>query len=117
MKDSLTVGFAGNPNCGKTTLFNAFTGAKLKTANWPGVTVERMEGRFDWKGQEIKLIDLPGIYSLDSYTIEERTAKQFLDRGHADVIVNVMDASLLERSLYLSLQLLKQNSSKQGNEN
>lgn len=109
MKDSLTVGFAGNPNCGKTTLFNAFTGAKLKTANWPGVTVERMEGRFDWKGQEIKLIDLPGIYSLDSYTIEERTAKQFLDRGHADVIVNVMDASLLERSLYLSLQLLKQN--------
>ena len=64
----ITVGFVGNPNCGKTTLFNAFTGAKLKVANWPGVTVERVEGETSYKGRPIKVIDLPGIYSLTSYT-------------------------------------------------
>lgn len=65
----ICVGFVGNPNCGKTTLFNAFTGAKLKVANWPGVTVERVEGRTSYKGQPIRVIDLPGIYSLTSYTM------------------------------------------------
>ena len=71
-KQVLKVAFVGNPNCGKTTLFNAFTGANLKVANWPGVTVERVEGESDYKGQKLKLIDLPGIYSLTSYSIEEK---------------------------------------------
>ena len=74
----ITVGFVGNPNCGKTTLFNAFTGAKLKVANWPGVTVERVEGETSYKGRPIKVIDLPGIYSLTSYTIEERSPANVL---------------------------------------
>lgn len=105
--NSITVGLIGNPNCGKTTLFNAFTGAKLKTANWPGVTVERTEGEIIWNGQNVHLIDLPGIYSLDSYTIEEKVAEKFLEEGEADVIINIADASLLERSLYLTMQLLE----------
>lgn len=72
---------AGNPNCGKTTLFNAFTGAKLKVANWPGVTVERVEGRTSYKGQPIRVIDLPGIYSLTSYTIEERVTRKCIEEN------------------------------------
>ena len=64
MKEEIRVGFAGNPNCGKTTLFNAYTGANLKVANWPGVTVEKKEGETSYKGQKMRLIDLPGIYSL-----------------------------------------------------
>ena len=64
MKDVINVAFIGNPNCGKTTLFNAYTGAKLKVANWPGVTVEKKEGQFEFEGQKMKLVDLPGIYSL-----------------------------------------------------
>lgn len=107
VQSSVTVGLTGNPNCGKTTLFNAFTGARLKTANWPGVTVERTEGEICWHGQTVRLIDLPGIYSLDSYTMEETVARKFLEDGEADVIVNVADASLLERSLYLTMQLLE----------
>ena len=70
MKQTINVAFVGNPNCGKTTLFNAYTGANLKVANWPGVTVERKEGETDYRGQHIKLIDTPGIYSLTSYSID-----------------------------------------------
>ena len=70
-KKPITVGFIGNPNCGKTTLFNAFTGANLKVGNWPGVTVEKKEGKTTYQGQEFRLIDLPGTYSLTSYTMEE----------------------------------------------
>ena len=103
----ITVGFVGNPNCGKTTLFNAFTGAKLKVANWPGVTVERVEGETSYKGRPIKVIDLPGIYSLTSYTIEERVTRKCIEDNEVDVIVNVVDASSLERNLYLTLQLLE----------
>ena len=103
----ITVGFVGNPNCGKTTLFNAFTGAKLKVANWPGVTVERMEGETNYKGHPIRVIDLPGIYSLTSYTIEERVTRKCIEDNEIDVIVNVVDASSLERNLYLTLQLLE----------
>ena len=72
----INVGFIGNPNCGKTTLFNAYTGANLKVANWPGVTVEKKEGKTFYKGQEFKLIDLPGIYSLTSYTMEEKVSRE-----------------------------------------
>ncbi len=103
----IRVGFVGNPNCGKTTLFNAFTGAKLKVANWPGVTVERVEGETSYKGRPIKVIDLPGIYSLSSYTIEEKVTRKCIEEKEVDVIINVVDASSLERNLYLTLQLLE----------
>ena len=103
----IRVGFVGNPNCGKTTLFNAFTGANLKVANWPGVTVERVEGQMNYKGRPIKVIDLPGIYSLTSYTIEEIVTRKCIEDNEVDVIINVVDASSLERNLYLTLQLLE----------
>ena len=95
---TIRVGFIGNPNCGKTTLFNAFTGANLKVANWPGVTVERIEGSFNYKGQDIRLIDLPGTYSLTSYTMEEQVARNCILNEETDVIIDVVDASALERN-------------------
>ena len=107
MKEEIRVGFAGNPNCGKTTLFNAYTGANLKVANWPGVTVEKKEGETSYKGQKRRLIDLPGIYSLTSYSMEEMVSRKVILGGEVDVIVNVVDASALERNLYLTLQLLE----------
>lgn len=103
----IAVGFVGNPNCGKTTLFNAFTGAKLKVANWPGVTVEKVEGEVCCEGRHIKVVDTPGIYSLTSYTIEEIVTRQCIEDDDVDVIINVVDASSLERNLYLTLQLLE----------
>ena len=103
----INVGFIGNPNCGKTTLFNAYTGANLKVANWPGVTVEKKEGRAVYKGQEFKLIDLPGIYSLTSYTMEEKVSRECIMSDEVDVIADVADASSLERNLYLTLQLIE----------
>lgn len=104
---SINVGFIGNPNCGKTTLFNAFTGANLKVANWPGVTVEKKEGHTTYHGQDYNLIDLPGIYSLTSYTMEETVSRQCIMSDDIDVIINVVDASCLERNLYLTLQLIE----------
>ena len=103
----ITVAFVGNPNCGKTTLFNALTGATLKVANWPGVTVERVEGEAKYKDQRIRVIDLPGIYSLTSYSIEEKVSRKCVMDEKVDVIINVVDASSLERNLYLTLQLLE----------
>lgn len=103
----LTVAFIGNPNCGKTTLFNAYTGANLKVANWPGVTVEKVEGSIEAHGYHIHLIDLPGTYSLTSYTMEEQVSRNFILSQDVDVIVDVVDASSLERNLYLTLQLLE----------
>ena len=102
----MTIGFIGNPNCGKTTLFNAYTGANLKVANWPGVTVEKVEGVMKDHDLTIHLVDLPGTYSLTSYTMEETVSRQFILSDEVDVIINVADASALERSLYLTLQLL-----------
>ncbi len=107
MKNTINVGFIGNPNCGKTTLFNAYTGANLKVANWPGVTVEKKEGQTEYEGETFKLIDLPGIYSLSSYTMEETVSRQCIMSDEVDVIVNVVDASCLERNLYLTLQLIE----------
>ncbi len=107
MKENLTIGFIGNPNCGKTTLFNAYTGANLKVANWPGVTVEKVEGAIKHHGLDIRLVDLPGTYSLTSYTMEEQVSRQFILSDEVDVIVDVADASALERNLYLTLQLLE----------
>ena len=103
----MTIGFIGNPNCGKTTLFNAYTGANLKVANWPGVTVEKVEGTYKDHGEKIRLVDLPGTYSLTSYTMEETVARNFILSDEVDVVINVVDASALERGLYLTLQLLE----------
>lgn len=107
MSAEMTIGFIGNPNCGKTTLFNAYTGANLKVANWPGVTVEKVEGAIKSHNMDIRLVDLPGTYSLTSYTMEETVSRNFILSGDVDVIINVADASALERSLYLTLQLLE----------
>ena len=107
MKKDIQVGFVGNPNCGKTTLFNAYTGANLKVANWPGVTVEKKEGAFKNHDARFKLVDLPGIYSLTSYTLEEKLTREYILESNVDVIVNIVDASSLERNLYLTLQLLE----------
>ncbi len=104
---SMTIGFIGNPNCGKTTLFNAYTGANLKVANWPGVTVEKVEGAYKFQGEKIRLVDLPGTYSLTSYTMEETVSRNFILSDEVDVVINVVDASALERGLYLTLQLLE----------
>lgn len=107
MKEELNVGFIGNPNCGKTTLFNAYTGAKLKVANWPGVTVEKKEGAMKYHDHHFKLVDLPGIYSLTSYTMEEKLSREYIMSDQVDVIVDIADASSLERNLYLTLQLIE----------
>ena len=104
---SLSIALAGNPNCGKSALFNAFTGIRQKTGNWPGVTVERKEGRMELDRREIRVIDLPGIYSLDAGSLDERVTRDYLLSRDADLIVNVVDASNLERNLYLTVQLLE----------
>ena len=107
MSENLTIGFICNPNCGKTTLLNAYTGANLKVSNWPGVTVEKVEGAIKDHDLNISLVDLPGTYSLTSYTMEEKVSRQFILSEEVDVIINVADASSLERNLYLTLQLLE----------
>lgn len=106
-EETVHVAFVGNPNCGKTTLFNAITGAKLKVANWPGVTVEKIEGEAEYEEVHMTLVDTPGIYSLTSYTIEEKVTRGCVMDDDIEVIVNVVDASCLERNLYLTLQLLE----------
>ena len=105
----LSIALAGNPNCGKSALFNAFTGIRQTTGNWPGVTVERKEGHFSLDGQAIRVIDLPGIYSLDAASLDERVTSDYLLSREADVIINVVDASNLERNLYLTVQMLEMN--------
>ena len=106
-REEITIGFVGNPNCGKTTLFNAYTGANLKVANWPGVTVEKKEGAMRFHDHVYHLVDLPGTYSLTSYTMEEKVSRQYILSDEVDVIIDVADASSLERNLYLTLQLLE----------
>lgn len=105
------IGLVGNPNCGKTTLFNALTGANQRVGNWPGVTVERKEGKYVYNGKNITVVDLPGVYSLDGEDgdsgLDEVVARDYLLSGEADVIVNIIDASNLERNLYLSTQIME----------
>jgi len=101
------IGVVGNPNCGKTTLFNALTGAKQQVGNWPGVTVERKSGHYTHEGQKIKVVDLPGIYSLSAASLDEEVSRDYLLSGEADLIVNIVDASNIERNLYLTVQLLE----------
>jgi ferrous iron transport protein B len=102
-----TVALAGNPNCGKTSIFNALTGARHHVANWPGVTVEKRSGTFSHDGQDVEVVDLPGTYSLAAQSEDERIAAGFLLSEDVDVIVDVLDASNLERNLYLTTQLLE----------
>jgi len=106
-KKLITIALTGNPNSGKTTLFNKITGANQHIGNWPGVTVEKKEGFRVYKGYELKVVDLPGTYSLTAHSIDEIIAKNFLIDEKPDVVVNIVDASNLERNLYLSLQLLE----------
>lgn len=107
MGEEIRVAFVGNPNCGKTTLFNDYTGAKLKVANWPGVTVEKKEGVYQFQGETMRLVDLPGIYSLTSYTMEERVSRSYILGDEVNIVIDVADASSLERNLYLTLQLIE----------
>ncbi len=102
-----TIGVVGNPNCGKTTLFNALTGAKQRVGNWPGVTVDRKIGEYTHKGKKIEVVDLPGIYSLSAASLDEEVARDYALSGEADLIVNIIDASNLERNLYLTVQLME----------
>lgn len=103
---SITIALAGNPNCGKTTLFNALTGANQYVGNWPGVTVEKKEGKL--KGsKDILIQDLPGIYSLSPYTLEEVVARGYLINQRPDAILNILDGTNIERNLYLTTQLLE----------
>ncbi|TCT22089.1 Fe(2+) transporter permease subunit FeoB [Thiobaca trueperi] len=103
----LIIALAGNPNCGKSALFNALTGIRQTTGNWPGVTVERKEGALELDGRKIRVIDLPGIYSLDANSLDEVVTRDYLLSRESDLIVNVLDAGNLERNLYLSVQLLE----------
>ena len=101
---SITIALAGNPNCGKTTLFNDLTGANQYVGNWPGVTVEKKEGKLK-KRDGVIVTDLPGIYSLSPYTLEEVVARNYLISERPDVILNIVDGTNLERNLYLTTQL------------
>ncbi len=109
MKEVLSVALAGNPNVGKTTIFNRLTGARQKVGNWPGVTVDKKVGTFEHGGRKLEIVDLPGTYSLDARSPEEKVVVEFLANRSSDVIVNVLDASNLERNLFLTLQLLEYN--------
>jgi len=107
MEREITVALVGNPNSGKTTLFNNLTGAKQHVGNWPGVTVEKKDGSCSIRGCKIKVIDLPGVYSLTAYSIDEVIARDYIVEEHPDVVVDIVDASNLERNLYLTVQLLE----------
>ena len=107
MKKKITLALAGNPNSGKTTVFNNLTGARQHVGNWPGVTVEKKEGRCTYKDYNINVVDLPGVYSLTAYSLDEVVARDFIIEGKPDVVVDVVDASNLERNLYLAVQLLE----------
>jgi small GTP-binding protein len=106
-KGKMSIALAGNPNSGKTTVFNNLTGARQHVGNWPGVTVEKKEGNRSFKGYTIKVVDLPGVYSLTAYSLDEVIARDYVVDEKPDVVVDVVDASNLERNLYLAVQLLE----------
>ncbi len=103
----LRVALAGNPNSGKSTIFNALTGSRQHVGNWPGKTVEKKEGAFHNRGWEIQVVDLPGTYSLTAYSPEEVIARDYIINQKPDVVVTVLDAANLERNLYLAVQVLE----------
>ncbi|WP_319559251.1 Fe(2+) transporter permease subunit FeoB [Marispirochaeta sp.] len=102
-----TIALAGNPNCGKTTIFNALTGSSAKVGNWPGVTVERREGRLKGSSTETAVVDLPGIYSLSAESEDEQVARDFIISGSVDLVISIVDAANLERNLYLTSTILE----------
>lgn len=103
----LTIALAGNPNAGKTTIFNALTGLHQHTGNWPGKTVEKKEGEIEHGELRINIVDLPGTYSLTAYSPEEIIARDFIIETRPDAVINVVDATNLERNLYLTIQILE----------
>ena len=103
----ITIALAGNPNSGKTTVFNNLTGARQHVGNWPGVTVEKKEGTCNYKGHRIRVVDLPGVYSLTAYSMDEVIARDFVVDEKPEVVVDVIDASNLERNCYLTVQFLE----------
>jgi ferrous iron transport protein B len=107
MSSSLTIALAGNPNAGKSTIFNALTGARQHVGNWPGKTVEKKEGICRQNGHEICVVDLPGTYSLTAYSMEEVIARDYILQEKPNVVISVVDASNIERNLYLVVQLLE----------
>lgn len=102
-----TIALVGNPNSGKTTLFNALTGSNQHVGNWPGVTVEKKVGSLKHKGAIYNVVDLPGTYSLGAYSDDELVARDFVVKGQPDVVINVVDATNIDRNLYLTTQLLE----------
>lgn len=105
--DQLVVALAGNPNVGKSTVFNVLTGLRQHTGNWPGKTVDNAQGVFSYRGSSFLLVDLPGTYSLLSHTVEEQIARDFICFGHPDATLVVLDATCLERNLNLALQVME----------
>lgn len=103
----LTIALAGNPNAGKTTIFNALTGLHQHVGNWPGKTVEKKDGEIKYGELTVNIVDLPGTYSLTAYSPEEIVARDFIIEERPDVVINVVDATNLERNLYLTVQLLE----------
>ena len=107
MTAQYTIALAGNPNAGKSTVFNALTGARQHVGNWPGKTVEKKEGVWKHGGVEFEVVDLPGTYSLTAYSMEEIIARDYIVDGRPDVVVSVVDAANLERNLYLVVQIIE----------
>lgn len=107
MDKKITIALAGNPNSGKTTIFNNITGAHQHVGNWPGVTVEKKVGTKEYQGYKIDVVDLPGVYSLTAYSPDEMVSRNFIVDEKPDAVVNTVDASSLERNLYLTVQMLE----------
>jgi len=105
----LVVALAGNANVGKSAVFNQLTGVDQIVGNWPGKTVERAEGKLQYQGLKIRVIDLPGIYSFSTYSMEELVSRDFIAQEKPDIVVNVVDATALERNLFFTIQLLELN--------
>src|SRR3990172_4468841 len=106
-KEEITIALAGNANVGKSVLFNQLTGSSQIIGNWPGKTVEKAEGTLNFEGQKITVIDLPGIYSFSTFGMEEIVSRDYVALQHPDVVVNVIDAAVLERNLFFTLQLIE----------
>jgi len=107
MSAKYTIALAGNPNAGKSTIFNALTGARQHVGNWPGKTVEKKEGIWQYDGIEFEVVDLPGTYSLTAYSLEEIIARDYIVEKSPDLVVVVVDAANLERNLYLAIQIIE----------